>query len=199
MAQPSHREQLIAGAVACLQTKGYARTTARDIAAAAGANLASIGYHFGSKEALLNEALVRILDERDRQLAALTLADDSTSPLERLTRVFNAVLGLFEANRPMLVAFLEAIIQAEHSEDLRDEIAAQYRRARQNAAALIVASFGPDADRLSVPPEDFASFLIAALDGLVIQMLLAKQDTPTGTELITALKDTMRVANEIDR
>jgi hypothetical protein len=39
------------------EVRGYARTTARDLAAESGANLASIGYHFGSKEALLNEAL----------------------------------------------------------------------------------------------------------------------------------------------
>ncbi len=52
MAQASHREQLLEGAIECLRTKGYARTTARDIAAASGANLASIGYHFGSKEGL---------------------------------------------------------------------------------------------------------------------------------------------------
>jgi len=55
--QPSSRDQLLEGALLCLQTKGYARTTARDIAAASGANLASIGYHFGSKEGLLNAAV----------------------------------------------------------------------------------------------------------------------------------------------
>src|SRR5687767_6688051 len=58
MAQISHREDLIEGAIKCLRTKGYARTTARDIAAASGAGLASIGYHFGSKDALLAKALL---------------------------------------------------------------------------------------------------------------------------------------------
>ena len=41
----SHKEDLLAGAVACLREKGYAHTTARDIVAASGTNLASIGYH----------------------------------------------------------------------------------------------------------------------------------------------------------
>ena len=53
----SHRDKLLEGAVDCLRDKGYARTTARDLVAASGTNLASIGYHFGSKEALLNEAI----------------------------------------------------------------------------------------------------------------------------------------------
>src|SRR5258707_8772719 len=63
MPQISHREQLLEGAIECLRTKGYARTTARDIAAAANANLASIGYHFGSTEALVNAAVARTCDD----------------------------------------------------------------------------------------------------------------------------------------
>ena len=39
-----HREDLLEGAKRCLYEKGYARTTARDIVAASGTNLASIGY-----------------------------------------------------------------------------------------------------------------------------------------------------------
>src|SRR5687768_12943490 len=100
MAQVSHREDLIAGAIKCLQTKGYARTTARDITAASGANLASIGYHFGSKEALLNEALIRIFVERNRQVAAVTFRAEDASALERLTTTFTAVRGIFDGYRP---------------------------------------------------------------------------------------------------
>jgi AcrR family transcriptional regulator len=43
---------------------GYARTTARDIVAASGTNLASIGYHYGSTQALLNAAVVKSLAQR---------------------------------------------------------------------------------------------------------------------------------------
>ena len=74
MAQASHREQLLEGAIECLRTKGYARTTARDIAAAAHANTASIGYHFGSKEALLNEAIVRTCDQWTTRLGEAAFA-----------------------------------------------------------------------------------------------------------------------------
>ena len=51
------RERLLQGASRCLQEKGYAETTARDIAAASGANLRSIGYHFGSTKSLLLAAI----------------------------------------------------------------------------------------------------------------------------------------------
>jgi AcrR family transcriptional regulator len=63
-----NREALLAGARQCLFEPGYARTTARDIAAAAGVSLAAIGYHFGSKEALLNAAIIEATIEWGEQL-----------------------------------------------------------------------------------------------------------------------------------
>jgi len=51
-----HKEDLLEGAQRCLLAKGFVRTTARDIVAESGTNLASIGYHYGSKDALLVQA-----------------------------------------------------------------------------------------------------------------------------------------------
>src|SRR5436853_7888040 len=96
MAQPSHRDQLIEGAIECLRTKGYARTTARDIAKAADANLASIGYHFGSKEALLNEAIIRTCEQWTNRLGEAALAGDEESPLAQMTASWVAMLDSFK-------------------------------------------------------------------------------------------------------
>src|SRR5207244_12705654 len=100
MPQISHRDQLLDGAIECLRTKGYARTTARDIAAAADANLASIGYHFGSKEALLNEAITRTCDEWTTRLGQAAFAGDSESPLAQMGASWVAMLSSVEALRP---------------------------------------------------------------------------------------------------
>src|SRR5436853_5854881 len=107
MAQPSHRDQLIEGAIECLQTKGYSRTTARDIAAAAGANLASIGYHYGSKEALLNEAILRASERWTEHLGESAFAAENGSPLEQMAASWVAMLSSFEELRPVLVGFIE--------------------------------------------------------------------------------------------
>ncbi len=56
-----NRDDLLDGAVRCLRDKGWARSTVRDIAAAAGVSHAAIGYHFGSREALLTAFLDRLL------------------------------------------------------------------------------------------------------------------------------------------
>src|SRR5437899_10284067 len=123
MAQPSHRDQLVKGAIKCLQSKGYAHTTARDIAAASGANLASIGYHFGSKDALLNEALIQIFAERNRYVGQAAFSAEQASPLERMAATFVAVREIFENHRPLLVAFVEAMAQVERSDELRERMA----------------------------------------------------------------------------
>lgn len=57
-----HREDLLEGAKRCLLEKGFLRTTARDIVKESGTNLASIGYHYGSKDALLAQAYVSLVE-----------------------------------------------------------------------------------------------------------------------------------------
>ena len=62
LAPMGHREDLLEGAKRCLLEKGFARTTARDIVKESGTNLASIGYHYGSKDALLAQAYIALVE-----------------------------------------------------------------------------------------------------------------------------------------
>ena len=58
-----HKEDLLVGAKRALFEKGYARTTARDIVALSGTNLGSIGYHYGSTDALMTAAMISAMEE----------------------------------------------------------------------------------------------------------------------------------------
>ena len=92
-----NREDLLAGAKRCLIEKGYARTTARDIAAASGVSLAAIGYHFGSKEALMNQAIYEFVgewgDEVERALGAEGALD--ADPLKRFESIIGRTIESF--------------------------------------------------------------------------------------------------------
>jgi AcrR family transcriptional regulator len=70
-----HREDLLAGAVTCIRENGYAGTTARDIVAASGTNLGSIGYHYGSTAALLNAAVTETMRQFGAELSTALAAD----------------------------------------------------------------------------------------------------------------------------
>src|SRR6516162_9298369 len=56
-ADTGSKDRLRRAALHCIAQRGYAATSSRDIAREARANVASINYHFGSKEALVTEAL----------------------------------------------------------------------------------------------------------------------------------------------
>jgi AcrR family transcriptional regulator len=187
MPQISHRDQLLEGAIQCLRTKGYARTTARDIATASNGNLASIGYHFGSKEALLNEAITRACEEWTTHLGHAAFAGGSESPLEQMGASWVAMLSSFEELRPVLIGLVEAIGQSAWSEDLRQELAAHYKSSREQVASMVRASLGDGDDDTGTDASVVASFLIAVCDGLVLQWLLDPDATPSGEELMSSL------------
>jgi AcrR family transcriptional regulator len=186
MSRPTHRELLLDGARQCLEEKGYARTTARDLVAASGTNLASIGYHFGSKEALLNEAIGQAFDEWTQEVGEIAMSVPEASALDRMAASWVALLDSFESNRMVLVAFVEALAQAERSPELRDQLAGHYQRNRERIAEMVRATIGDAGDDPAVA-ERVASFLIAVCDGFVLQYLLDPERTPTGEELVDAL------------
>jgi AcrR family transcriptional regulator len=68
-------ERLLHATEELLHEQGQARISLRDITDRAGANVAAVSYHFRSKDALVEEAFRRALDEvterRRRQLGAL--------------------------------------------------------------------------------------------------------------------------------
>ncbi len=178
-----HREELLAAARRLLETKGYARITARDLVAESGTNLASIGYHFGSKEGLLNTAIGQISQEWHMQLAAVAMAEPDVVPIERARTTWTALLESLPGKRALLLSYVEALAQAERNPELRRQFAAQYREGRAQIAGLVAQSLGVDTSSDDPRYRAIASFVIAVCDGLALQSLLDPDDAPTSTEL----------------
>lgn len=193
MSPGSNREALLEGALRCLQEKGYAHTTARDIVAASNTNLGAIGYHYGTTEALLNTALIEGFERWFREVADVILELQDANELERFTRVAAELPGTFERNRPLARAFIEALAQAEHSQEIRKALAESYERTRENVVALLQALNGPTAAPHS---RVIASLLIAIFDGLLLQWLLDPDHTPTGADLIRTALQAGSAAND---
>ena len=181
-----HREKLLIGAKRCLYERGYGRTTARDIVEASGTNLASIGYHFGSKEALLNAAMMEAVGEWGQELERILVVDgdEDADPMERFEVTWTRVIESFEAHRPALIASFEAFVQAEHSPELREQMAAGHEEVRLWLAALfrrIGSTAGEGSERA------VGSFYLALLNGLMVQWLLDPERAPSGQEMREAL------------
>jgi len=67
--QRSNRRQLIEGTLRCIERLPSERITTRAIAEESDANVASIAYHFGSKDDLVTEAVVEGLDRWLEEIA----------------------------------------------------------------------------------------------------------------------------------
>jgi AcrR family transcriptional regulator len=191
-----HREALLDGARRCLLERGYARTTARDLVAASGTNLASIGYHFGSKEALLNGAMQQCFDEYIEQITRIVFADSSATPLQRVRASWEALVSTFDQYRPLMVAFVEALAQAQRVPQLRAQLAECYERLRASVADMVQASVQGLSDHTA---RHVAGFLIAVYDGLQVQWLLDPQRAPTPDQLMAALEIALPAAVATDQ
>ncbi|MGW7254753.1 TetR/AcrR family transcriptional regulator [Streptomyces sp. NPDC054834] len=156
-----NREDLLAGAKQCLVERGWARTTVRDIAAAAGVSHAAIGYHFGSREALLTQALVEAVDELGDELAGHAAEGH---PEER----WQALIDSFSTHRSLWVAQLEAAVQAERSPAVRKHLAEGLRLGREGLGG-------------QVP--------LALLGGLMLQWLVDPEHAPSGAEVVAGLRE----------
>lgn len=157
-------------ALTCIADRGLAATTSRDIANAAGVNLAAITYHFGSKDALVAESLLVAL-RRWLEPAQAALATDC-GPGERAAAVVAALQTALDDARAWVPAYLESLVAARHHpglaaglHELRQELGEAL--ARQVVDLRDVGVLGPWVD-----PEAMARLLVAMADGLAVQVVL---------------------------
>lgn len=192
-----HREALLTAARRLILEKGFTATTARDLVAASGTNLGSIGYHFGSREALLNQAIEELFDEWTELLAGAAFSDEGATPVERVTASWKAMLATLGEHQPIVRAFIEALAHAERSPEFRTMMRDHYRRSQSNVARLVEAALGPEVVAQGADPMVIALYLVAVFDGLAIQSRIAPEDTPTGEHLIGALTAAMAAAGGV--
>ncbi|GAA4933123.1 AcrR family transcriptional regulator [Nonomuraea thailandensis] len=183
-----NREDLLAGAKRCLIEKGYSRTTARDIATASGVSLAGIGYHFRSKEALMNEALFEVMKEWGEELGATLSADvrPDATPLERFEAAWDRVVESFEKLRPLWVTQFELLGHIDHAApELREQLTRAIGEARLGLAELfegVTLGTDPERERLT------GTLYQAMLTGFLSQWLLDPDSALSGREVAAALR-----------
>lgn len=187
-----HKERLLAGAKRCLYEKGYAHTTARDIVAASGTNLASIGYHYGSKDALLVAAMVDAFEELGQELAAILPADADGGPAEQLEAMWSRVIESFTTHRQLWMASFEIFVQAERSPELRAVLAAGYEDARRGLVALVERTDPGSVDARSA--RTVGSLLVALQAGLAAQWVLDPEHAPSARDVAEALGTVQELA-----
>lgn len=181
-----NREALLAGAKQCLRDKGYDRSTVRDIATAAGVSMAAIGYHYGSREVLLNQALFEILDEWGDSMGRALVRDADGSAKRDFERIWEGLIADFTAHPDLWLASVELFMQARRRPELRAPLADGMAQGRRGMAAIL-----RDEPEDAVPEESVrtvGSVQLALMSGVMIQHLSDPESAPSAAEVLEGLR-----------
>ncbi|WP_328768447.1 TetR/AcrR family transcriptional regulator [Streptomyces sp. NBC_00286] len=183
-----HREDLLEGAKRCLLAKGFVRTTARDIVKESGTNLASIGYHYGSKDALLAEAYVSIVEGVSDAFDAGEHVSTGTAPgsIERFHAVWSNIIGTMMEPGSAWRLSMEIVVMGDKVPEVRDHLAKAQRRGASGIIPLFMGGREEDVSEEDV--NTLGKFYNALLLGLVAQWTFDPETAADADELTEGLR-----------
>ncbi|MFC4512998.1 TetR/AcrR family transcriptional regulator [Streptomyces ehimensis] len=182
-----HREDLLEGAKRCLLEKGWVRTTARDIVAASGANLASIGYHYGSKDALMMEGFLKLTEDWGERItdALAGAVGAATSREERLAAVIDGIVANFPEDERFWSAQLEVMGQLGNHPELKKRFAEMLPYGREGLVAVF-----EGVDDTEVPDEATRTsghVYYSLFTGLWVLWLIDPRQVPSGRDVVEGM------------
>lgn len=150
----SYREELLQQAFALLARQGYGQVTMRQVAGDLGVSTGTLYHYFPSKEALFEQAVIRVVD---RDLAAW---EESIDPQASLDAKLRALFALILRQREELTSALLLTIDF-------------YRRSQPTSGGTAIMAMLEDymdaVATLLALPQDICAVMLAALDGLLLQ------------------------------
>lgn len=180
-----NREALLDGAQRCLIEKGYAKTTARDIADAAGVSLAAIGYHFGSKESLLEQAFMAAMENWLDDGGTDGHASLPGGSLAQFRAFFEEVEASFPDQRPLMRLNFEMGLEGMRNESLGAFMARAVDYGRMELARELG---GLDFEKDGKRARQVGSFYSVLMTGLIGQYLIDRENCPSASDLAEGLR-----------
>lgn len=179
MGRLSLREKILASGVRTLHEHGFTNSGIREITAAAGVPQGSFTNHFRSKEMFGLAALDRYYEGIEGRAAA-TLGDETKRPADRLGAYFDAITMLLQDagwRHGCLIGNM-SLEAAEHSEVLRQRLAAAFDGLTQLFARTVRAAQVAGEMRSDLGAEDIAAVLMASWQGAMLQMKVERSPAP---------------------
>jgi AcrR family transcriptional regulator/mRNA-degrading endonuclease toxin of MazEF toxin-antitoxin module len=181
------RKRLLDATIRTIQERGREGASVRQITSAAEADLGSINYHFGSKDQLVDQALVAVCERWVDSLKGSGLVSAAGKTIgERIARSLGAFATSVPRNRSLALAFIEALATADRSPTVKEALRDSYEELRTAVAEGAGEGAGPlgQADEAA---ETVAGAIVALFDGVLIQLLLDPDRALKPRELIASL------------
>lgn len=183
-----NREDLLAGARKAILERGLAKVTARDIAGAAGVSLAAIGYHFGTKDRLVAEAIAEVTgDEIGRGMEeAIRDAGEGRSLAQSLEATWNAMMDVIQNHPDELILSFENGVRVARSPESQE----YFSTATEEVYAGLVEPLREVHPDLSAgDARAVAKLYFALFQGMALQWLIAPAgDQLTGDDVVRAVR-----------
>ncbi len=178
------RQRILDTALRLFATKGYERTTLREIATEAGYSLGLTYRYFTRKEELVLSLYRRLALELEEQVAVLVPA----SLADRFQRTILAQFALMTPYRDTLGAIFDAVLNPRSEVGVFSESAADVRQQSRKLFITVVTG-ATDAPRKS-QVDDLATVLYGLHLGFVLFWLQDRSpDTRTTLELLAFVRD----------
>ena len=161
-------ERILEAAVACLSRNPEASVS--EIAVEAGVGRVTLYGHFPSRDALIEAALTRVLDEGDRVLGSLDLKGDPR----------DALRALIESSW-LLTAQASAVLEAARATLPPGRIQALHAKPARRVEALIRRGQSENVFRVDLPASWLTSFLHHVIKGAAVDVSdgrLGRGDAP---------------------
>lgn len=165
------RARLLDATRRCVRRSGVAATTSRAITTEAGANLAAITYHFGSKDDLVAEALLDAIRAGVEPALDVLRRDDLDAGV-RLLMAVDALRTAFSTMAADAPAYVEALAQARHLPALREGVLGLFDELRRFVAGQMAEQKAAGQLPGWVDPEAMAGLLLATANGIVLQAVV---------------------------
>ncbi|MFF7321223.1 TetR/AcrR family transcriptional regulator [Streptomyces albogriseolus] len=188
-----HREDLLEGAKRCLLAKGFVRTTARDIVKESGTNLASIGYHYGSKDALLAQAYVSLVEGMGDAFDGDGTVDAAApGSLERFERVWANIVATMKEPGSVWRLSMEVLALGDRLPEVRAHLAAAQREAGRGLVPLLMG--GREEDVSDGTADTLGAFYVTLMTGLIAQWTFDPGSAPDAERLTAGLRQVVEAA-----
>jgi len=162
------REQIINTAIHLFATRGFEGSSIRDIAAAAGVNIAMINYYFGSKEKLF-EAMVEFKAAYTRGAFDEITKTDGLTAIEKIERVIDLYVQKLFTNREF-----HKVLHHEIMLNQRIELGEAITNIIGRNGVIIRSIIEEGIKRKEFKKVD-AALTVASLSGTINQLLLSKR------------------------
>lgn len=164
------KHQIVKATVECISKFGYHNFSMQDVARTAGVSKGIIHYYFLNKD----ELMLSVLEQVSSNIEEVLSADlkNAPNPMEKLKIFVRVCCNVVKETKEYYQVSMDFWTQINQKEAVKRIISEHYEQFR-SAISAIISSGIKNNDFRTVNANDYATYIIAVVDGISLQWLFA--------------------------